>query len=198
MTHQPGTTVQNAHLARNTTVGFPTLLVDRSRTSSLLPAMFSVRMHLKFKSKPTMPNYALFVAALVASVDVARSSGWFGLNSDRNAQLTACAAQFGGPVTFFTPSQEPWWGEWPQATPRTPRTPRTPAPDVKLCAPYWYSCNVVSSVVQTHFFLQPFATTLALRSLTRPYPDGVADASTGKPSGYDVCSHLKAGLCTKV
>lgn len=169
-------------------------MVDRSRTSHL-PARFRCENALEILNQNRRCRTGLFVAALVASVDVARSSGWFGLDSDRNAQLTACAAQFGGPVTFFTPSQEPWWGEWPQAT---PRTPHTPAPDVKLCAPYWYSCNVVSSVVQTHFFLRNLSPPHWLRSLTRPYPDGVADASTGKPSGYDVCSHLKAGLCTKV
>ena len=39
------------------------------------------------------------------------ASGWFGLASDREAALKACAAQFGGPVTFYDSSQQPCWSQ---------------------------------------------------------------------------------------
>lgn len=138
-------------------------------------------------------NYALFVAAIVVSVDVARSSGWFGLDSDRNAQLTACAAQFGGPVTFFTPSQEPWWGEC--------RPHLAHLPNVLLTSSYAHRVDIVvmlSPVTCRHIFSIPSPPYTRFAVANDHTPDGVADASTGKPSGYDVCSHLKAGLCTKV
>ena len=51
----------------------------------------------------------LEAVVLLQAAGIANAASWYSLHADRDAELQACATEFGGSVTFVSASAEPWW-----------------------------------------------------------------------------------------